>query len=536
MRVGKDGSRDTDVRNAGSRAAGRSARDLLIAADFGTSGVKLAALDRSLSLKAVAMRAYPLSLPVSGQAEQAPADWWKALAEGIADLRGLIPDLAERTAALVFCAQMCGVVATDASGAPLRPAIVWLDKRAGTMSRQMNGGFPSLAGYRLDKLLAWTRIANGAPSHNGMDPPAKMLWLKQFEPDVFAGAHKLLDVKDWLLARATGRFVTTADSANLTWMMDTRQGREGWSPYLAGRLGIPLDKLPEIVDGTETVGGLLADAAVELGLEPGLPVIAGAGDVAATAIGSGAMADGELHAYAGTSAWLSGFFPSRRIDIFHSFATICSSVNYRPLLIATQESAGTAFAWAARLTGEAEGDTDSALARAYEGIGPVQADDPLFVPWLAGERVPVDDDRLRGVFYGLGMQHDRSALLRSVLEGVALNMRWALSKVAKQRGVLQDTPLPLVGGAAVNPLFAQGLADALKRPVEVRAPRLAGVRGAAAIAGTNLGWFDSVEAAAPVLSAGPTETYDPQDEGMALSDARSAMLERHRSRLIALYR
>ena len=150
MRVGKDGSRDTDVRNVGSRAAGRSARDLLIAADFGTSGVKLAALDRSLSLNAVAMRAYPLSLPVSGQAEQAPADWWKALAEGIADLRGLIPDLAERSAALVFCAQMCGVVATDASGAPLRPAIVWLDKRAGTMSRQMNGGFPSLAGYRLD--------------------------------------------------------------------------------------------------------------------------------------------------------------------------------------------------------------------------------------------------------------------------------------------------------------------------------------------------------------------------------------------------
>ncbi len=536
MQVGENGSQDTDMRDAGIAGAGRSARDLVIAADFGTSGVKLAALDRSLALKAVAMRAYPLSLPASGQAEQAPADWWKALAEGIADLRGLIPDLAERAAALVFCAQMCGVVASDASGAPLRPAIVWLDKRAGTMSRQMNGGFPSLAGYRLDKLLAWTRIANGAPSHNGMDPPAKMLWLKQFEPDVFAGAHKLLDVKDWLLNRATGRFVTTADSANLTWMMDTRKGREGWSAYLAGRLGIPLDKLPEIVDGTETVGGLLADAATELGLEPGLPVIAGAGDVAATAIGSGAMADGELHAYAGTSAWLSGFFPSRRIDIFHSFATISSSVGYRPLLIATQESAGTAFAWAARLTGGAEGDTDSALARAYEGIGPVRADDPLFVPWLAGERVPVDDDRLRGVFYGLGMQHERSALLRSVLEGVALNMRWALSKVSKQRGVLADVPLPLVGGAAVNPLFAQGLADALKRRVEVRAPRHAGVRGAAAIAGTNLGWFDSVEAAAPALATGPAEIYDPQHEGMVLSDARSAMLERHRSRLIALYR
>lgn len=509
---------------------------LVIAADFGTSGVKVAAVDRGLVLRATAMRTYALSLPGPGQAEQAPADWWQALADGIADLRETIPDLGARAAGLVFCAQMCGVIAADRTGAPLRPALVWLDKRAGAMSRQMNGGFPSVAGYRLDKLLAWTRIANGAPSHNGMDPPAKMLWLKQFEPATFAEAYKLLDVKDWLLNRATGRFVTTADSANLTWMMDTRRGREGWSPYLARRLGIPLDKLPEIVDGTQIVGGLTAVAASDLGLRQGLPVIAGAGDVAATAIGSGAMADGELHAYAGTSAWLSGFFPSRRIDIFHSFATIASSVGYRPLLIATQESAGTAFAWAARLAGGSDDDTDASLAKTYAGIGPVRADDPLFVPWLAGERVPVDDDRLRGVFYGLGIQHDRSALLRSVLEGVALNMRWALSKVARQRGVLMETPLPLVGGAAVNPLFAQGLADALKRRVEVRSPRHAGVRGVAAIAGAALGWFDRVEAAAPVLASGPVDAYEPQADGMALSDARSATLERHRNRLISLYR
>ncbi|MBB99669.1 MAG: hypothetical protein CML67_09055 [Rhodobacteraceae bacterium] len=514
----------------------QNSRELVIAADFGTSGVKLAALDRSLSLLATAAEAYPLSLPGPDRAEQQPDDWWQALRRGIAALHDQIPDLRERAVALVPCAQMCGLVCVDRAGDVLRPALISLDKRAGAMSRKMNGGFPAVAGYRADKLFTWTRIANGAPSHNGMDPPAKMLWIKTHEPEVWAASHKLLDVKDWLIFRATGALTTTADSANLTWMMDTRPGREGWSPFLAGRLGIPLDKLPEIVDGASIAGRLAERAAEDLGLSAALPVVAGAGDVGATAIGSGAVEDGQLHVYAGTSAWLSGFFPSRRLDVFHSYATIASSVGFRPLLIATQESAGTAFAWAARLVGESAGDSDSALDTLYDGIGELQDDDPLFVPWLAGERVPVDDDRLRGVLYGLSVRHDRNAVLRATLEGVALNLRWAMSKVARQKGVRHDLPLPLVGGAAVNPRFAQLLADALDRRVEVRAPRHAGVRGAAAIAGAALGWFDSVQAAAPALSSGPVEIYDPEPAGVARCAARAARLDRHRKGLLSLYR
>jgi xylulokinase len=469
-------------------------------------------------------------------AEQQPDHWWQALRRGVAALRQQIPDLGERAVALVPCAQMCGLVCVDRAGEVLRPALVSLDKRAGALSRRMNGGFPSIAGYRADKLFAWTRIANGAPSHNGMDPPAKMLWIKTHEPDVWAASHKFLDVKDWLIFRATGALTTTADSANLTWMMDTRPGREGWSPSLAGRLGIPLDKLPQIVDGASVAGQLDAGAADELGLAEGLPVIAGAGDVGATAIGSGAVEDGQLHVYAGTSAWLSAFFPSRRLDVFHSYATIASSVGFRPLLIATQESAGTAFAWAARLVGESAGDSDSALDTLYDRIGEMQDDDPLFVPWLTGERVPVDDDRLRGVFYGLSVRHDRNAILRATLEGVALNLRWAMSKVARQKGVRSDLPLPLVGGAAVNACFAQLLADALERRVEVRSPRHAGVRGAAAIAGVALGWFEDIRSAAPALASGPVEIYDPQPAGVARCAARANRLERHRKGLLSLYR
>ena len=156
------------------------------------------------------------------------------------------------------------------------------------------GGFPQVFGYGAFKLLSSLWLTNGAPSLNGMDPPGKMMWLKQHEPDIWARTHKFLDVKDWLVHKACGRFVTTADSANLTWMMDTRPSRNRWSPYLMKRFGISEPQLPEIVPGTSSPGGLTRSAAAELGLAEGLPVIAGCGDVCAAALGSGSVGDGEL--------------------------------------------------------------------------------------------------------------------------------------------------------------------------------------------------------------------------------------------------
>lgn len=509
--------------------------DLVIAADFGTSGVKLAAVGPTLEILAKSIAAYPLSLPQAGQAEQNPEDWWDALIRAVADLAGKVDRLSERASAIVFCAQMCGVLPVDRDGAPLRPCLIWLDKRSAQLSRDLVGGFPSVLGYNVAKLVRWVRTANGAPSLNGMDPTGKMLWLKRHEPETFERSHKLLDVKDWLIHRATGRFTMTADSANLTWLMDTRPGREGWSQSLSRMAGLPLDKLPEIVEGSSIVGELTERAARELGLKKGLPVIGGSGDATATAVGSGAVADGALHVYAGTSGWVSGFFDRRIISIPHSFATIASSVNHRPLLIATQESAGTAFSWLARLLGGGE-VSDDMLAEFLEDVGARTLHDPLFAPWLAGERVPVDDDRLRGTFIGLTLQHDRQAIARSVLEGVAFNTRWAYSKVIKTTKVSESEPLPLVGGAGQNPVFAQLLADTLKRPVVVGEPRYAGVLGSAAMAAGALGWYADTWAAAKAIGHRADTVYEPDREAAGLLEARYARLDKLRGSLVKLYR
>ncbi len=508
--------------------------DLILAADFGTSAVKLGAVGPDLVPVAVSVQPYPLHLPAPACAEQAPEDWWAALARGVAQLAAEVPDLAARCGAVVFAAQMCGLVCADAEGAALRPAMVWMDKRSAPVIRRRMGGFPKVAGYGAGFLARSIRLANGAPPHNGMDPPGKMLWVLEREPELAARTRYFLDVKDWLVLRATGRAVTTADSANLTWLMDSRPGREGWSPVLARRLGIPLDKMPPIVDGTEVVAGLAGRAAAELGLRVGTPVVAGGGDVSAAALGSGAVAPGELHLCVSSSAWVAGFFDRRVLSVRHSYATITSPLGFRPLLIATQESAGSAMGWLAQTLGA--GRDDAGLAGFYREIGAPLADDPFFLPWLAGERVPVDEARLRGAFYGLGLRHGPEALKRAVIEGVALNLRWAHEKVAAEKGVRRDGEIPLVGGAAANPHLVRMLADALNRPVRVGDARHAGMRGAAAMAAPVLGWTRDPWEAAAMLRAGSGPPVLPDPGRAARLEDRYGELVRVRRAMVALYK
>ena len=510
--------------------------DLIIAADFGTSGVKIGAVGRDLQLLASTTATYPLHLPGPSQAEQLPEDWWSALARGISRLKSEVPDLAKRTGAIVFCAQMAGLVCADERGAPLRPALVWLDKRSAPLMSQVLGGFPKISGYGVTNLLRWLPIANGAPSHNGMDPTGKMLWIKQNEPETYARSAYLLDVKDWLLHRATGEFTTTADSANLTWLMDTRPGREGWSQKLTKHVGIPIAKLPRIVDGGSVVGGLTAGAAAQLELRPDIPVIAGGGDVSATAIGSGAVADGALHICMSTSSWVSGFFDRRVLSVAHSYATITSSIGFRPLLIATQESAGAALSWLAEGFDPRQRNASDALEDFYTNFGAPQPDDPFFVPWLVGERVPVDEERLRGAFVGLALRHGTDAIKRSVIEGVALNTRWAYSKVIAQKGARDSDTIPLVGGAAANPFLAQSLADSLNRQIRVGNTRMSGVLGAAAMAMPELGWADTVWDAAAEINNRGGPVYDPLPQNVAMINERYARLEKIRKSLVKLYR
>jgi xylulokinase len=491
------------------------AKDLIISVDVGTTSLKVGLAGKDLNVLFAASQPYEVFYPGAGRAEQNPQDWWRAVRLGIAELSQQCGGLEERVAGLVFASQMCGVVATGEDANPLRPCLIWLDKRAAGIAREAMAGGPSLLGYGAFKLLTSLYFTNGAPALNGMDPPAKMLWIRRHEPEVWKRTYKLLDVKDWLVFRATGRAVTTADLANLTWMMDTRAGHEGWSDYLIRRFGLSRDLLPEIVQGTDSPGGLTAAAAAELGLPQGLPVFAGAGDVCAAAIGSGAVEDGELHVSLGTSSWISGFYPGRRLVASQGYATILSPAGNRPLLIATQESACACIDWLDGLLGPESGDAPASAA-----------EPPMFLPWLAGERVPVDDNRLRGAFLGLSLEHGRQSLRQAVIEGVALNTRWAFQSVVRRRGTRQTPFIRAVGGGTENHSLCQAVADCLGLEIAVApSPRMAGVRGAAAIAATALGWYSSVWDAVRATNRPAATRFLPDAARRSYFDRRFALYE-----------
>ncbi|WP_412551493.1 xylulokinase [Shimia sp. MIT910701] len=503
--------------------------DLVISADFGTSGVKVGVVDSSLSVLARVTESYPLVLKTGGIAEQSPDDWWGALAHALATLRQEVPDLSKRAAALVFSSQLCGLVCCDANGTPLRPCLTWLDKRAAPLGKKLTGGFPEVHGYNLPRLLKWLRLANGAPAKNGMDPTAKMLWVMRQEPEIYAKTRWMVDVKDWLVHRATGEMTTSPESANLSWVMDSRTGREGWSDALCAFTGIERAKLAPITQADTIVGTLTPQAAAELGLDATVKVLGGTSDVMASALGSGEVNDGALHISVATSAWIAGFFPTRRLSVAHSYATITSGLGYRPLLIASQENAGSALDWVCQLTGNGAKDTR------FAAIGTPQDDDPFFLPWLAGERVPVDNSALRGTFHGLSLHHDKNALRRATIEGVALNLRWAMSKVAREKGAQTLGPLSIVGGVASDPVFAQTLADALNRDIRVCSARHAGMLGTATLAAPLMGWAGSVCDAAATLKTRTSASYTPNPTRTAQLAARAEQLAKIRRLAIRSY-
>jgi xylulokinase len=233
--------------------------------------------------------------------------------------------------------------------------------------------------------------------------------------------------------------------------------------------------------------------------------------VAAAALGSGAIEDGALHMCLGTSSWIGGFYAGRRLSARESYATITSSIDNRPLLIATQESAGACIDWFEGVS--TPGNESPAHA---EEVPP-----PLFLPWMAGERVPVDDNKLRGAFIGLTFRHARQSLANAVVEGIGLNTRWAYQSVARQRGTMRNQPMPLVGGAADNAELCQTLADCLNVDLIVGpAPRTAGMQGTGAIASAFLGWHGNAWAAACCLSRPAARVYTPDRERHRYFDQR----------------
>jgi len=494
----------------------------IIAHDVGTSGNKAVLVGTDGRIHGKCSVPFQVHYPGACRAEQEPADWWKAIAEttrGLLQQTGVSPN---QILCVTHCAQMLGIVPMSAKTGSLGRAIIWLDSRASVQAQRMMRKFIDA---RVFALIA------GAPMC-GRDCIPKLLWLKDEEPNLYRKTDFFVDTNGYLLYRTTGNMVMEWTGASVVGMdLKTKQWMKGVMRYV----GLDPAKLPPLVRSTDKVGGLTPEAAGELGLLQGTPVIAGAGDAPCAAVGSGAVREGAAHICIGTSALL-GVVTSRRPKGKCGVATIHSADPNKAFLIGESQTAGACLEWAAKhlYSGDANApDVFAAMDRIVDKV-PAGSHGLIFTPWMYGERAPITDCNARSSFLNLSGQHRREDMIRAVYEGVAYNIRWLVEIVSGEFGF----PLPklrAIGGGAKSAAWMQMLADVTHRRIEtVPDPKEAGAVGAALVAAVGLGIYPSFEALESVTRV--ERTIEPSEENFEIYDALFQCFRDSYGRLRPLYR
>ena len=505
----------------------------VLAFDVGTTGCKtcLYRIGESLTQVGSEVAEYPLYVTEDGGAEQRVDEWWEALCRSTQAVlaKSGVPPAGVR--GISFCCQMQGSVLVDKNGEALRNPMVYLDGRATEqIARYLHKGLLRISGINAVTLLNTLRITGGIAA-TAKDPLWKYHWVKDHEPELFEKVHKWLDVKDYLLLRCTGEYAMTRDSAHITFVYDTRQGREGWHKGLCRTFGVDMAHLPGVVEATDVVGGLSERAARELGLCAGTPVFGGGGDVTLTTIGAGCLDLHDTHIYVGTSGWVVSNVGKRYVDIAHFMAAISGAIPGYYSYVAEQETSGACLQWVRdHLALDAIGiylkekgmdaenvDPAALYALMNQAVDetPPGAGDLLVTPWLQGNRAPREDIRARGIFFNIGMNTGKRQMIRAVLEGVAFHKRWMLE--AMEARIPRQEAVRFVGGGARSGVWCQIMSDVTGRRIETLAhPQDSGAAGAAVVCAVGLGIMPSFAAAKPLIQV--TKTYEPRTEFKPMYD------------------
>lgn len=511
----------------------RREQSFILAFDVGTTGLKTCLYrfgsasspeHRRIELLADSSEKYGLRLGAGGEAEQDVDDWWYGMGRSAKRALSESGVSASEVSGISFCSQMQALVLVDDEGRALRPAMSYMDSRAEEEKRDFGGSLPRIAGLGVDLLLPSLAIAGGAAA-SAKDPVWKYRWVQRHEGALFGRVHKWLDAKEYLVARATGRFTMSRDSAYATFLMDSRRGRAAWSPLLARLHGVELSHLPEIVSSTDLVGPLGRSPAEELGLAEGTPVFSGGGDASLIGVGAGAVAPGDTHVYIGTSGWVSTVVTRRIVDTKRMIASVVGATPGRYNYFAEQETSGKCLEWVRdhlaldevgiylakeeRKSGQGEEwrSLIDYLVASIEEEKP-GSDGVVFAPWLRGSRCPEEDPNTRGIFFNIGLDTGKRALIRAVVEGIALNKRLLLE--AQEAKVPTSPTLRFAGGGALSDGLCRILADATGRTVEAVAdPQNAGALGAALTAAAGLGLIESLDEAKELVPVRATFVSDP---------------------------
>lgn len=490
----------------------------VIAYDIGTTGLKTCLFEiteeKRINLVADASEGYDLYTLPNGGSEQDPQQWWDAMCNTTRKLLQETGIPKENIKGISFCAQMQAVVLVDKDGNHLMNSMGYMDTR-GTeqIDKLMYSGF-KIAGLNAWKLLRSLQITK-AVSGSVKDPVFKYRWVADNDPELFSKVYKWLDVKDYLVMRATGKFTMSRDSAFSTMLFDSRPGKECFSAEVCRMMDVNIDHLPEVVQSTDNVGGMTAKAAGELGLAEGTPVFSGGGDATLIGVGAGASRIGDTHIYMGTSGWVTTVIAEQKLDITTMIASPIGPSNKSYNCFAELETAGKCLDWARGSVGiESKDDPFDLINERIKDV-PAGSNGVMFTPWLHGNRNPFEDPNARGMFFNMGLETSAEDMIHAVIEGVCLHLRWQAEAMSKLTPI--SDPVRFVGGGARSAVTCQILADVLGKKVEtVDSPHNVGSVGAAAVIATGLGIFEYIEDINESIPA--TATYYPRKANTEVYD------------------
>lgn len=459
-----------------------------IGVDLGTSAVKLLLMEGSGKICNIVSKEYPLFFPHPGWSEQNPEDWFAQSMEGIKELTEGIDR--KEVAGIGFGGQMHGLVTLDKDDNVIRPAILWNDGRTGEETEYLN----TVIGK--EKLSQYT--ANIAFA--GFTAP-KILWMQKHEPENFKKVVKIMLPKDYLAYRLSGSFCTDVSDASGMLLLDVKN--RCWSKEMLEICHITEEQLPKLYESWQVVGNLKAEVAKELGFSEDVKVVAGAGDNAAAAVGTGTVGDGQCNISLGTSGTI--FISSKDFGVdennaLHSFDH--ADGNYH--LMGCMLSAASCNKW---WMDEILKTKDYPAEQA--GITRLGENHVFYLPYLMGERSPHNDPSARAAFIGMSMDSTREDMTQAVLEGVAFGLRDSL-EVARSIGVNPERT-KICGGGAKSPLWRKIIANVMNMKVDLIESEEGPGYGAAILAAVGCGVFDSVEEAAKKLVK-VTGTEEPDSE------------------------
>lgn len=463
---------------------------LFIGVDLGTSAVKLLLVDDKGAILNTVTKEYPLCFPRPGWSEQRCEDWWNACLVGIPELLNGFD--ASKVAGIGAGGQMHGLVALDKDDNVIRPAILWNDGRTFEEVEYLNGviGKKKLSEYTANIAFA------------GFTAP-KILWMKKNEPENFARIEKIMLPKDYINYKLTG--VHCCDYSDASGMLLLDVEHKCWSKEMLDICGVRESQMPELYESYEVVGHLTAQAAAALGLSESVVVVAGAGDNAAAAVGTGTVGEGGCNISLGTSGTI--FISSEKFGVdpnnaLHAFAHADGGYH----LMGCMLSAASCNKW---FCGDILKNDDYAQEQAEITDDKLGGNRVFFLPYLMGERSPINDTDARAAFVGMSMDTQRCELVQAVLEGVAFAIRDSF-EVAKALGI--DIPVSkLCGGGSKSPLWRKIFANVLNIPLQMVKTEQGPGYGAAMLAMVGEGRFSSVREASDALVEVASTTY-PEPE------------------------